>query len=73
MFQGILEEMGLLEPQEPEANRLFIDRHAKRIADASGHFMDRCTPVAVVEHLPRQAIEAVGFVALQVVDEEFVA
>jgi hypothetical protein len=64
--------MGLLQPQQPEANRSFIRRHAKGIADASGHVLDRCMPVAVAEDLPRHVVEAVGFVAFEIVDEEFV-
>jgi hypothetical protein len=69
----MLEQVGLLQPQEPKTDGLFVHPHAKGVADANGHVLDPCIPVTMTEHLPSHPIEAVGFVALQVVDEELVA
>jgi hypothetical protein len=69
----MLEQVGLLQPQEPKMDGLFVHRRAKGVGNANGHVRNRCIPVAVTEHLPSHPIQAVGFVALQVVDEELVA
>jgi hypothetical protein len=65
---GTVEEVGLLQTHETEADGLFVDRQAKGVANAKRYVRDRRLPVAVAEHLHGHPVEAVGLVALQIVN-----
>jgi len=73
LCHGTVEEVGPLKAHESEADGAFVHRHTEGVANANGQVLERCIPVAMVEQLSSHPIEAVSFVALQVVDEEFVA